>query len=100
MASTSLICDRNLFPNPSPLDAPSTSPAISVNSNVAGMVFFGLYKFSKNVTQNIHYLIIGSIGSDDWIHSSFGRKIEKALQFKKQGKNIIIISEDHWTKYI
>ena len=57
-------------------------------------------KFSKNVTQNIHYLTIGSIGSDDWQHSSFGRKIEKALQLKKQGKNIIIISEDHWAKYI
>lgn len=57
-------------------------------------------KFSKNVTQNIHYLIIGSIGSDDWIHSSFGRKIEKALQLKKQEKNIIIISEDHWAKFI
>lgn len=56
--------------------------------------------FSKNVTQKINYLVIGSIGSDDWIHSSFGRKIEKALQFKKQGKNIIIISEDHWAKFI
>lgn len=57
-------------------------------------------KFSKNVTQNINYLVIGSIGSDEWAHSSFGRKIEKALQFKKQGKNIIIISEDHWAKFI
>ena len=31
MASTSLICDKNLFPRPSPLDAPLTKPAISKN---------------------------------------------------------------------
>ena len=32
IASTSLIWDKNLLPNPSPFDAPLTSPAISVNS--------------------------------------------------------------------
>ena len=32
IASTSLICERNLFPSPSPLLAPLTSPAISTNS--------------------------------------------------------------------
>src|SRR5699024_11693543 len=32
---------KNLFPNPSPLEAPFTIPAISVNSNVVGIVFFG-----------------------------------------------------------
>ena len=40
IASTSLICDKNLLPKPSPLEAPSTRPAISVNSKVAGIVFF------------------------------------------------------------
>ena len=29
MASTSLICERNLLPKPSPLEAPLTNPAIS-----------------------------------------------------------------------
>ena len=32
IASTSLICDKNLLPNPSPFEAPFTRPAISVNS--------------------------------------------------------------------
>ena len=41
MASTSRICERNLFPNPSPFEAPFTIPAISVNSNPVGTVFFG-----------------------------------------------------------
>jgi hypothetical protein len=30
---------RNLFPRPSPFDAPATRPAISTNSIAAGIVF-------------------------------------------------------------
>ena len=41
MASTSRICAKNLFPRPSPLEAPFTIPAISVNSNAVGTVFLG-----------------------------------------------------------
>ena len=48
IASTSRIWDKNLFPNPSPLEAPLTSPAMSVNSKVVGTTLFGKYKFSKN----------------------------------------------------
>ena len=43
MASTSLMCDRNLFPSPSPSDAPFTIPAMSTNSKLAGFISFGLY---------------------------------------------------------
>ena len=45
IASVSLIFAKNLFPKPSPRDAPLTSPAISVNSNVVGTVFLGLQIF-------------------------------------------------------
>ena len=40
IASTSLICDKNLLPNPSPLDAPFTNPAISTNEIVVFIIFF------------------------------------------------------------
>ena len=43
IASTSRICDKNLFPNPSPLLAPLTKPAISTNSITACVIFCGLY---------------------------------------------------------
>ena len=33
---------KNLFPKPSPLEAPLTKPAISVNSTVAGIFLSGL----------------------------------------------------------
>ena len=42
MASTSRMLARNWFPSPSPLEAPATRPAMSTNSRVVGVVFFGL----------------------------------------------------------
>ncbi len=39
IASTSLMFVRNLFPRPSPDDAPFTSPAISTSFRIAGMTF-------------------------------------------------------------
>jgi hypothetical protein len=40
IASTSLICDKNLFPKPSPLEAPFTNPAISTKEIVVLIIFF------------------------------------------------------------
>ena len=40
MASTSLMCDKNLFPKPSPLEAPFTRPAISTNVMLVFIFFF------------------------------------------------------------
>ena len=39
IASTSLMWDKNLFPNPSPLEAPLTRPAISTKDIVV-LIFF------------------------------------------------------------
>ena len=43
IASTSRMCERNLFPRPSPFDAPLTRPAMSTNSMYARVTFLGLY---------------------------------------------------------
>lgn len=45
-----------------------------------------------------NFLVIGMIGSSDWIHSTHGRKIEAAVELREAGKGISIISEEHWTK--
>jgi NAD-dependent DNA ligase len=42
------------------------------------------------------FLVIGVIGSTDWIHSSHGRKIEKAVELRESGFPIEIVSEQHW----
>lgn len=55
----------------------------------------------KSPTSETDYLVIGLIGSRDWVHSTHGRKIEAAVSNKQDGKsNISIISEEHWIKFI
>ena len=39
IASTSLICERNLLPKPSPFDAPLTNPAISTKVILVNIFF-------------------------------------------------------------
>ena len=47
----------------------------------------------RGVTKKLDYLVLGPIASRDWIHSSFGRKVEKAMQYGKT-----IISEEVWKR--
>lgn len=48
------------------------------------------------VTKRTHYLVIGTFGSRDWVHTSHGRKIEKVLEYRESGAKIAIVGEDHW----
>lgn len=50
-------------------------------------------KTQKAPTKSTHYLVVGNIGSKDWAHSSFGRKIQKAAEMRRSGVEIYIISE-------
>jgi NAD-dependent DNA ligase len=49
-----------------------------------------------NVTQQTHFLVIGAIGSRDWLHSTHGRKIEHAVDLVSRHFPIAIVSEEHW----
>ena len=51
-------------------------------------------------TQETDYLVIGSVGSTDWIHSTHGRKIEKAVELRTKGFPIAIVAEEHWYTYL
>ncbi|WP_271273801.1 BRCT domain-containing protein [Aliamphritea hakodatensis] len=56
---------------------------------------------SKNVTKNLNYLVTGSIITKDWIHSSYGRKIEKAMEYQADPTcQLHIISEEDWLEAI
>jgi len=46
------------------------------------------------------YLVIGVYASDSWVHSSYGRKIEKALDMQAKGNDILIIGEEHWVESV
>jgi hypothetical protein len=50
----------------------------------------------KNVTRRTSFLVVGTFGSEDWQHSSFGLKIQKAVKLRDGGSSIRIIGEDHW----
>lgn len=51
---------------------------------------------SKNVTAQTDYLVIGSAGSPAWSSSTFGRKIERAVELRQRGIGIAIVAEHHW----
>lgn len=48
------------------------------------------------VTKKTNYLLVGSLGSEEWKHGTFGTKIEKALRYREDGCGIQIVHEDHW----
>lgn len=54
----------------------------------------------RNVSQELNFLVVGLIGSEDWIHSTFGRKIEQAVALRETGHSVAIVSEEHWTRQI
>jgi len=51
-------------------------------------------------TSRTDFVVIGAIGSTNWIHSTHGRKIETAVKFQRQGLRIAIVSEEHWVSFL
>lgn len=55
---------------------------------------------SKNVTLDTNFLVVGTIASEFWKHSTHGLKIKKAMGYRDQRNlNIAIINEDHWLSF-
>jgi hypothetical protein len=50
----------------------------------------------RNVTRSTSFLVIGTFGSQDWAHSSYGRKIQRAVELRESGFALRIVGEDHW----
>ncbi|WP_428558594.1 MAG: BRCT domain-containing protein [Solidesulfovibrio sp. DCME] len=44
------------------------------------------------------YVVVGTLASRDWACGSYGRKIETAMFWKEKGREIAIVSEDHWVE--
>lgn len=51
-----------------------------------------------NITQRLDYLVIGTLIEPQWAHTTYGRKIEKAMKYKDEGHDITIISERQWER--
>jgi NAD-dependent DNA ligase len=53
--------------------------------------------FSSNMTKQVDYLIVGADGNPCWAYACYGRKVEKAVQLRKQGSQLLIVHEyDYW----
>ncbi|HEX8516991.1 MAG TPA: BRCT domain-containing protein [Bacteroidia bacterium] len=48
---------------------------------------------TDNLIKTTDYLIVGDNGNQAWTFACYGRKVEKALQMRKEGHNIMIIHE-------
>lgn len=51
---------------------------------------------AKGVTKSLNYLVLGTYVTDSWAHETFGRKIEKAMEYRDNGVPLVIVTEEHW----
>lgn len=49
---------------------------------------------TANVSKKTNYLVIGADGSPDWTFACYGRKVEKAIELRKQGIPVVIAHEN------
>lgn len=98
-----------------PNDLPFNSPEPELAWNGRLFVFTGIMAYGPRkdcqalvedrggiigagVSKKIHYLVVGSIGNDQWRHSSYGTKIMKAVELRESGSPIAIIGEQQWQR--
>lgn len=48
---------------------------------------------TDNVSKKVDILVVGTRVAPDWAHTSFGRKIQRAVELQTEGHAIEIISE-------
>jgi NAD-dependent DNA ligase len=48
------------------------------------------------VTRRTTFMVLGTFGSTDWLHSSYGTKIKRAVELRASQFPIRIVGEDHW----
>ena len=51
---------------------------------------------STGVSKKVQYVVVGSLGSQEWKHGSYGTKVEKAMHLKHSGAPILVVKEDVW----
>jgi NAD-dependent DNA ligase len=52
------------------------------------------------VKMDLNYLVIGTMASREWAHSTHGRKIEKALEYQNKGCSVLIVGEEQWVQFL
>jgi len=54
-------------------------------------------QFAPNLVKSAHYLVVGADGNPCWAYSCYGRKVELAIRYRKEGARLLIVHEvDFW----
>lgn len=57
-------------------------------------------RYKEDISKQVDYLIVCSEGSSMWTYSCYGRKVEDAVNLRKQGHSILIVHEfDLWDAF-
>lgn len=51
-----------------------------------------------SVSKKVNFLVVGSIGNEQWRHTSYGTKILKAVELRETGVPIAIVGEEQWQR--
>jgi len=51
-------------------------------------------KYTEHINKSVNYLIVGAEGNPCWQYSCYGRKVEKAVEFRKAGSKLLIVHEN------
>lgn len=69
----------------------------TTRSELAKLIELRGGSYNANVTKKTNYLVIGNDGNPCWAFSCYGRKVESAINLRKNGQKILIIHEnDLW----
>jgi hypothetical protein len=49
---------------------------------------------TPNLNKQVRYLIIGADGNPCWAYACYGRKVEKAIELRRQGVRVLIVHEN------
>jgi hypothetical protein len=50
-------------------------------------------KYTNSVTKDLDYLVIGADGNPCWAYACYGRKVQAAVNLRKQGYQLLIVHE-------
>lgn len=56
-------------------------------------------QIEKRINWRVDYLVVGTLCTMAWAHPTYGRKIEEAIAYRMRGKDLHIISENHWAQF-
>ncbi len=57
-------------------------------------------QIGAGISKKLDYLVVGTIGNDQWLHSTYGTKIKKAVELREAGTPLAIVGEEHWQKAV